>query len=783
MSDTASAFYAKVEIADLAGVVALVREFRLEESLSAPYRAVVEIEADEGFDAASLRGGDLGLSFGRPGTERRLLGVITEVEEGRGEHEGSISRLRVEPALASLGLVKRTRIFQEKDAPTILKEVLDEGLGAYGREARQSLDGSYATREYCVQYQETDLELVHRLMEEEGIAYSFDFEGEKEVLVLTDANSAFERAPGAEEPLTLQPHDMVVTDDDKQPIHRFTRGHASTTTSVALRDFDWTSATYTVEAEERSEDAQGQDRESYEHGWGRSAQIWSYDAGARRYQEHSGAAQAKIRKESYLSGALIGRGTGRVVGLRPGTTFELTGHPAVGLDGEYLVTRVVHTNVSAESELGGGATRESYHNEFECIPLSVEYRPPRGARKPRIPSIQTAVVTGPSGEEIHTDEHGRIKVQFHWDRDGKLDEKSSCWVRVQQKWAGAGWGFWWLPRIGMEVVVQFIDGDPDRPLVTGSVYNAANGTPYPLPDEKTKSTIKSNSTPGGGGSNELRFEDKAGSEEIYAHAQKDYNEVVENDHDTLVHGNQTNEVDGNQTQTIHGKQEERVDGNQDMSVGGDRSVHAESNFDETVDGTETRHVSGDVSETFAASETRTVGANLDETIGASETRTIGADQSETISGSLTQTIGGASTVTVSGAATNTITGGVTLTTPAAWDVTATAGMNITAPAGFKLNAAGGLQVAAPGGVQQVDFFRELMASLVHAKGGSIRAATGMKNEYIAVHLSAVGMTGSIGGGHVCVGIKLSNEDFKDRKGAVESQANGVAAETATADSK
>src|SRR5690606_10593288 len=143
------------------------------------------------------------------------------------------------------------------------------------------------------------------------------------------------------------------------------------------------------------------------------------------------------------------------------------------------------------------------------------------------------VVTGPAGEEIWVDEHGRIKVQFHWDRLGANDERSSCWIRVEQAWAGAGFGFWYVPRIGMEVVVQFVDGDPDRPLVTGCVYHGANATPYPLPNEKTKSTIKSNSSIGGGGFNEFRFEDKAGSEEICTHAQKDYNEVVENDHNTL----------------------------------------------------------------------------------------------------------------------------------------------------------------------------------------------------------------------------------------------------------
>ena len=767
-----------VSVEALAGATVKVRHFEIDERLSVPYRAVIDIETDaKDAKLDELRGTNVRLVLARPNSERALCGVIWEVEEGRGGAGNVLARLIVQPAFAHLSLVRNTRIFQEKDVPTIVEEVLTSGLSAYGRELKKTLDGTYATREYCVQYQETDLAFVHRLLEEEGIAYSFDHEGETELLVLTDHNAAFARAAGAAEALELTTHDLVI--EDREPIHRFTRRHAATTTSVALRDFDWTSASYVVEAEQRSADGQGRDRESYEHGWGRSATIGSYDAGARRYQEQDAAHRAGVRQESYLAGALIGRGMGRVIGLAPGTSFELHGHPGLGIDGEYLVTAVHHRSVPAD--VGGGASAadlERYHNVFECIPLGVRFRPARSTPKPRIPSIQTALVTGPSGEEIHTDEHGRIKVLFTWDREGAADETSSCWVRVQQKWAGAGWGFWWLPRIGMEVVVEFIDGDPDRPLVTGSVYNATNGTPYPLPDEKTKSTIKSNSSPGGGGFNELRFEDKAGSEEIFTHAQKDYNEVVENDHNTLVHGNQTIEVDNDQTQTIHGDQEERVDGNQDMSVGGDRSVHAEAKFDETVDGTETRKVTGAVSETFSASETRSVSGNLDEMLGAGETRTIGAAQSESIGGSLTRTVAAASDVTVGGAGSQSVDGGITVDTPAAWTLTATGGLNITAAGGFKLNAPGGLRIGAPGGVTQIDTHDNLLASTVFADGGSIRAVTGFKNEWIGTHVSLVGGTFGVGVFHVMIGLVVEAKAAEDSTAAVDNT-NGAVGATAS----
>ena len=191
---------------------------------------------------------------------------------------------------------------------------------------------------------------------------------------------------------------------------------------------------------------------------------------------------------------------------------------------QYLVTAVWHT---ASQSFEEGADFE-YSNSFACIPIEVKFRPLRATHKPVMQGSQTAIVVGPPGEEIYTDEYGRIKVQFHWDRVGKKDDKSSCWIRVSQPWAGPGWGAITIPRIGHEVVVDFLEGDPDRPLITGSVYNGINKPPYPLPDEKTKSTLKSDSSQGSGGFNEIRFEDKKGSEEIFVHGQKDYNTVIEN---------------------------------------------------------------------------------------------------------------------------------------------------------------------------------------------------------------------------------------------------------------
>ncbi|MBZ0115880.1 MAG: type VI secretion system tip protein VgrG [Sandaracinaceae bacterium] len=705
----------------LEGMDVMVRSVRFVEALDEPFHVDLNIAVgDPDADLMTLLGKNATLTLVRAGIEHPITGVIvtvTESDRAAASDHPSVD-LVVEPALSLLRLRRNTRMFQNKTVPEILEIVLGEALSVYEREARIDVSDTYVAREYCLQYQESDYDFVHRLMQEEGISYHFDHSGEKEVMVLSDSNDAFQLAPTVSSSVPYEPHDMEARDADA--IHVFQAVHRDTTTAVAVRDFDWTQAAMPISDQAEGEDARGRVRESYQHGLGRELRIVSYDQGARRYQEHDAARQKGVRREAAVRGAILAHGTGRAAGFEPGKRFTLSGHPSPGLDGEYILLRVEHLSMSASQALGReGGSGEPYHNRFLCMPVATVHRPARSFRKPSIEGVQTAVVTGPAGEEIHVDEHGRIKVQFHWDRESPADETSSCWIRVKQEWAGAGWGFWWVPRIGMEVVVHFIDGDPDRPLVTGAVYDGTNALPYPLPDEKTKSTIKSSSSLGGGGFNEFRFEDKAGSEEIFTHAQKDYNEVVENNHDTLVHHDQTNTVDGHQKQTIHANQTERVDGAQDMSVGGDRTVHVEGNFDETVDGTETRHVAGDVTETFDASETRAVGAALTETISGNETRTIGASQSESISAAHTLTIGGNQSLTVTGSLTQSVDGGITTITPASFSATAAGGWSVKADGGITFIAPAGATIVAPGGVGRVDFQWNTTAGAEKADSGAV----------------------------------------------------------------
>ncbi|MCA9607608.1 MAG: type VI secretion system tip protein VgrG [Myxococcales bacterium] len=688
------------ESAGFPGELLVVRQVVIDERLDRPYRARVELaHHDIDADIAQYLGKDCILEIHRGANVRRLVGLVRHVRESEDQHNAQQNVLcEVVPAYHLLSLRRDTRIFQGMSAPDILQEVLSGGLSPYGRSVELRLEDTYEPREYCIQYEETDLDFADRLMQEEGISYVFTHDGDQEVMVLRDRNAQHpDVASGAL--VQFQPHNQNIL--DVEPVHRFRLRHRSRITSVVARDWDWTKAgSMKVEAEDRTTDPAGTDRESYEQGEGRSLTITGYSGTA--YAKEDSTRQAQIRREMHVRDAITGAGTGSVIQFAPGTVFELTGHEVAGCDGRYLITAVQHISLPPGGVDTDGTTPEAYHNRFECIPLDTVYRPTRRTPKPRIPSIQTAMVTGPAGEEIHVDEHGRIKVQFFWDRQNPADETSSCWVRVEQPWAGPSWGFWYVPRIGMEVVVHFVDGDPDRPLVSGCVYDGANALPYPLPDEKTKSTIKSNSSLGGGGFNELRYEDLAGSEQIYTHAQKDYNEVVEHDHNTLVHNDQTNTVDVNQTQTIHNNQTEQVDVDQTMTIDGNRTVVVEGDYSETVLGTETRTVTGAVTETFDATETRTVTGDLTETLEANETIDIGSNQTETITGNHTLTVSTDMTHTITGALTKTVIGGITQMTMGTYDVTADAGYTVVAPAGVKILAAGGLSVSAPGGVTHVD---------------------------------------------------------------------------------
>ncbi|MEP7125774.1 MAG: type VI secretion system tip protein TssI/VgrG, partial [Byssovorax sp.] len=299
----------------------------------------------------------------------------------------------------------------------------------------------------------------------------------------------------------------------------------------------------------------------------------------------------------------------------------LSEHGREALNREYLITRIEHQGAEpAMAEAGSEQPR--YENRFEVIPSDVPFRPALITARPTVKGVQSAVVVGPAGEEIYTDEHGRVKVQFFWDRLGKKDEKSSCWIRVSQVWAGEGWGAMHIPRINQEVLVDFFEGDPDRPIIVGRVYHGTNVPPYGLPASKTRSTIKSNSTPGGNGSNELRFEDKAGSEEIYLHGQKDWTIAIEHDKNQTVGHDETLNVAHDRSAEVGHDQKETIGNDESFSVGHDRA--------KTVGHDETESIGHDRTIEVAHDHTESIGNNLTLSVAKAKTEEVGDDSTESV---------------------------------------------------------------------------------------------------------------------------------------------------------
>lgn len=582
----------------------LVRGIQLSESLSEPYRCTVEIATEsQRARPGELLGRDVTLRCERPHRMERLVGMVARVTSGRTSDRHVTAQIQIVPALAALEHSINTRVFQDKSAVDILKEVLEEGLAPYRREVDFSkLEGEYTAREYTVQYQESDLHFATRLMEEEGFGFVFAHDDDREVMQLVEKNADFGLVKTLQEGERIQLAAQQGDASDAEPLSRFELVSRIGPTALTLVDYNWTQPSV-QRASTSEEDAQGRTREVYDHARGITFREYG---GNHEYLENDLDWQLQLRMQAIKAEEHVAEGESRVIGMRPGLVFELYGHPDESLNQRYLVTRVQHRGTVPEAGgvdlahiLGFGDTPAhsqsepppAYSNRFECIPASVVYRKKRSTPKPRIHGVQTATVVGPKGAEIHADEHGRIKVQFHWDRQGQLDDRSSCYVRVGQSWAGAHWGATFTPRIGMEVIVTFVDGDPDRPIVTGCLYNGQQRPPYELPAELTKTTIKTRSTPDGEGFNELRFEDKKGSEEIFIHAEKDYNRVVKANESVHVGGNSTLSVSGtrsktvtkDETNTLQANRTTVVQQNDVVTVHGEESVERLSKGSKTIE--------------------------------------------------------------------------------------------------------------------------------------------------------------------------------------------------------
>ena len=476
-----------------------------------------------------------------------------------------------------------SRIFQNLTVPKIVEKLLnDAGFGDF----EMRLAGDYSQWEYCVQYHETDFHFITRLFEQEGIFYFFEHENGKHKLILADTPQEHKPCPHQEfircqltSGAILEKEDVITSLGWMQEI-RFGK--------YTSRDYNFLTPAANLQIEVPTRIALGPgEREMYEY-------PGEYE------KRKEGEQYANIRMQAEEAQITTLSGSSNCRSLVSGYRFTLKDFSRKDMnDKPYTLTSVWHSATEAIG-LSGDKSKSSYTNKFTCIPQDVPYRPPLATQRPVITGVQTAVVTGPSGEEIYTDKHGRVKVQFHWDREGKMDDKTSCWIRVMQSWSGVGWGAVWIPRIGQEVVVSFIEGDPDRPLITGSVYNASNTPPYPLPNEMTKSTIKSNSTKGGGGFNEIRFEDKKGEEQLFIQAEKNLDLRVKNDRFETINHDHHLTVENDIVEHAKNERHVTVDMDHFESIGKDRHLDIKGKEAKQVAQSLSLTVQGDMIEVFKA---------------------------------------------------------------------------------------------------------------------------------------------------------------------------------------
>ncbi len=608
-----------------------VRRVRGRERLSEPWAFDVEFERRDGaaLRLADLVGAEAALRFSRPGgAERHVHGMLLRIEMTGVSAGTPAYRARLVPKIHRLGLVTRSRVFQARSVPDVVKKVLDDA----GIECRLSLSGTHAVREYCVQYRESDLAFVSRLLEDEGIFYFFEHGPDSHVLVLADANGACPELDGGGG-LPFRLVDRQGDEDEEEHLSRLERAQRARTGKVALSDFDFErpSAPPTGSADSRDP----MRLEWYEH-----------PAGAT--QASAVAARSRLRLEELRFGVETFAGAANCLRFVPGAVLEVRGHPDPDFDRRLLLVEVTHDAVQQESAGSIEAVAHGYRCSFAALDPAVPYRPRRRTRRP-IAVAETAVVAGPAGEEVHVDRFGRVKVQFHWDREGRRDDRSSCFVRLAQAWAGPAFGASFVPRLGQEVLVRFFDGDPDRPVVVGALFNGANPPPVLLPSERTRSTLRSDSSPGGGGANELLFEDQKDAEAVSLHAQKDMQVEVLND--------ARRRVGANAAESIGKDRGQQIVGNHALAVAEMDAARVVGNQTVTVTGNRTTAVGAGHAEQVAQQQSLTVGGNQDvradaaegETVGAAAALNVGAAYAVNVAGVLNEAVAGLKSGQVAGA--------------------------------------------------------------------------------------------------------------------------------------
>jgi len=625
--------------------VLLLQQLSGGESLSGLFHFQLELLAESDTEIAfdQLLGQKITVTLSLPdGSNRYFNGIVNKFSEGHRIHSaqggGTLTRYRAEmvPQLWILTKKVQSRIFQQMNVPAILKQVLA------GVDVAYHLQGTYEPRDYCVQYRESDFDFASRLMEEEGIYYFFDHKQSSHQMVVADTPLSHLDVPG---PTTVIFEEVEGGTRQEDRVQGWEKTQEIRSGKYRLWDWCFELPGKNLEAVEPILESVQAGTVSHKfHVDGNDKfEIYDYPGGyAQRFDGISPGGGDRvadiqkifrdnkrtvhIRMQQEATSGLIISGTSTCRQFVAGHKFTLSRH--FDGDGVYVLTRVEHFATLGDAYTTGQDSGTPYTNAFECIPGAVPFRPARTTPRPRVEGAQTAVVVGNPGDEIFTDKYARVKVQFPWDREGQKDANSSCWVRVGTPWAGKHWGMVHIPRVGQEVIVAFEEGDPDRPIIVGSVYNAEQMPPYDLPANMTQSGIQSRSSKGGSPENfnEIRFEDKKGEEQLFIHAEKNQDIEVEHDETHWVGQDRKKTIDRDETTHIKRDRTENVDRDESIIIGhnrseqvkNDESIIIENNRSEEVKNDESIKIDGNRSEEVSKQESITIKESRTTDIGQNE---------------------------------------------------------------------------------------------------------------------------------------------------------------------
>jgi type VI secretion system secreted protein VgrG len=594
--------------------------FRATERISEPYALHVamasasQIQYDDVIQKEAL------LTVSGAETDRHFHGIVRKFEHTGRSGQKYLYQAEIVPSMMLLSLEQDCRIFQNKKGQglkvqDIVAQVFREaGIPADRCEFR--LKNKDYHRKFCVQYRETDMDFICRLLQEEGIFYFFEHSKDKHVMVFADDTVHYKPIEGTQRVIFRPPSGL---NPEKESISYIDFSRRLRPGTYTHSNYNFKKPSVDLEIKEKTKNAKQQKFEIYDY----PGQYGLEDRGKRLAKTHLEAGKALEEQAN---------GTSTCPRLVAGFTFNLDGHDFKDFNREYLLVGVSHTGQQPQAleEQGGAGAGANYSNNFLAIPSSVSYRPLKTIEKPYVRGMQSATVVGPKGEEIYTDEWGRVRVQFHWDRLGKSDEDSSCWIRVGQMWGGVGWGAQFIPRVGDEVLVDFMEGDPDWPIIVGCVYNEANQPIYDPTKNKTQSGIRTRSYPDGPGFNELRFEDKLGEEHIYLQGEKDWNILIKNDKGQDVGRDEMLSVGNDRTKTVGTNQIETIGANMSLTVAQSKTESVGSNASLSVGGTKTESVALASAENVGGAKALTVGGALAFSVAGAMNTAVGLAQAEEV---------------------------------------------------------------------------------------------------------------------------------------------------------